>query len=58
MGGTLQHLLYNGIIHNFDPEDTEARRIIEGIYRVEDSLIQAGLLPSDFMLLVGRPRST
>ena len=57
LGGTLQHLLYNGIIHNFDPEDAEARRIIEGIYRVEDSLIQAGLLPSDFMLLVGQQRS-
>ncbi|MCW5849748.1 MAG: class I SAM-dependent methyltransferase [Anaerolineae bacterium] len=57
LGGTLQHLLYNGIIHNFDPQDPQARRIIEGIYRVEDSLIQAGLLPSDFMLLVGQQRS-
>jgi len=23
LGGTIQHLLYNGIIHNFDPNDEE-----------------------------------
>ena len=57
LGGTLQHLLYNGIVHNFDPQDAQACRIIEGLYHVEDSLIQAGLLPSDFMLLVGQKRS-
>lgn len=54
LGGTLQRLLYNGIVHNFDPEDPEACRAIEAIYRVEDSLIDAGLLPSDFMLLIGQ----
>jgi SAM-dependent methyltransferase len=54
LGGTLQHLLYNGIVHNFDPQDPAACRALEAIYCVEDNLIDAGLLPSDFMLLIGQ----
>lgn len=56
LGGTLQHLLYNGIAHNFWPVTEEASRCLQGIMTVEDSLIDSGLLPSDFMLLVGRRR--
>lgn len=54
LGGTLQHLLYNGIAHNFRPDHPDAGRIIEGVYKTEDALIDTGLLPSDFMLLVGQ----
>jgi SAM-dependent methyltransferase len=57
LGGTIQHLLYNGIIHNFWPMTDEAGRCLHGIFGVEDQLIDAGLLPSDFMLLVGRKRA-
>jgi SAM-dependent methyltransferase len=56
LGGTLQHLLYNGIVHNFSPEDEEATRWIEGIGRVEDALVDSGCLPSDFLLTIGRRR--
>jgi SAM-dependent methyltransferase len=56
LGGTLQHLLYNGIVHNFWPETEESVRALRGILAVEDQMIDAGLLPSDFMLLVGRKR--
>lgn len=56
LGGTIQHLLYNGIVHNFWPVTEEASRAIQGIFAVEDRLIDSGLLPSDFMLLVGRRR--
>jgi SAM-dependent methyltransferase len=56
LGGTLQHLLYNGIVHNFFPVTEESGRCLHGILGVEDQLIDAGLLPSDFMLLVGRKR--
>jgi SAM-dependent methyltransferase len=56
LGGTIQHLLYNGIVHNFRDEDLDARRMLQGICRTEDALIDAGLLPSDFQLLVGRRR--
>jgi SAM-dependent methyltransferase len=56
LGGTLQHLLYNGIVHNFWPLTAEASRALHGILEVEDQLIDSALLPSDFMLLVGRRR--
>ncbi|HUF17394.1 MAG TPA: class I SAM-dependent methyltransferase [Thermoanaerobaculia bacterium] len=56
LGGTIQHLLYNGIMHNFRPEVPGAAEIIQGICQIEDGLIDSGLLPSDFMLLIGRPR--
>jgi ubiquinone/menaquinone biosynthesis C-methylase UbiE len=57
LGGTIQHLLYNGIVHNFDPKSEEAVRYVQKIYTYEDSLIDSGKLPSDFMLLVGRKRA-
>ncbi len=57
LGGTIQHLLYNGIMHNFSLTDEAAQQFIRGVYSVEDSLIEAGMLPSDFMLLVGRRKS-
>ncbi|MEP6994710.1 MAG: class I SAM-dependent methyltransferase [Acidobacteriota bacterium] len=53
LGGTIQHLLYNGIIHNFAPGEPEAERILRGIFEVEDALVDSALLPSDFQLLVG-----
>jgi hypothetical protein len=56
LGGTIQHLLYNGIVHNFWPVTPESRQAMEGVFRVEDALIDSGLLPSDFALLVGRRR--
>lgn len=54
LGGTIQHLLYNGIVHNFLPDDDEAIRNVRAILEVEDSLVDSEMLPSDFMLLVGR----
>ncbi len=54
LGGTIQHLLYNGIAHNFAPGDPEAEAILGGVWGTEDALIDSNLLPSDFQLLVGR----
>ncbi len=56
LGGTIQHLLYNGIIHNFQLTDAEATAHLQAIIAVEDALLAAELLPSDFQLLVGRKR--
>ncbi len=53
LGGTIQHLLYNGIVHNFRPGDPESRGDHPGDPRAEDALIDFGMLPSDFQLLVG-----
>jgi SAM-dependent methyltransferase len=54
LGGTIQHLLYNGILSNFSRDDPEAERLTRAVYEVEDALIDSGILPSDFQLLVGR----
>jgi SAM-dependent methyltransferase len=56
LGGTLQHLLYNGIVHNFGPERSAAADYVRAIFETEDALVDRGLLPSDFMLLVGKRR--
>jgi hypothetical protein len=57
LGGTIQHLLYNGIIHNFPPGDGETEPLLRGIWEIEDGLIDSGLLPSDFQLLIGARES-
>ncbi len=54
LGGTIQHLLYNGIVHNFTPGEPEAEALVRGIWEVEDGLVDSGMLPSDFQLLVGQ----
>ncbi len=54
LGGTIQHLLYNGIVHNFRPGEPEAEALMRGVCAAEDSLIDSGMLPSDFQLLVGQ----
>ena len=54
LGGTIQHLLYNGILSNFKTDDPDAERLVRAIYEVEDVLIGSRILPSDFQLLIGR----
>lgn len=54
MGGTLQHLLYNGIVHNFIRDRAAAESYVKAIYKMEDLLMDFCLIPSDFMLLIGQ----
>lgn len=54
LGGTIQHLFYNGIAHNFSPSDEDAVRCLHAIMAVEDALIDSQLLPSDFVLIIGK----
>lgn len=56
LGGTIQHLLYSGIIHNFPDGDSEIDHMIDCIDGIETTLIDLGPLPSDFVLLIGRRR--
>lgn len=58
LGGTLQHLFYNGIVHNFRTDDPEALKYLQAVWEVEDSLVDLDVLPSDFMLLIGRRRDS
>ncbi|HET8548828.1 MAG TPA: class I SAM-dependent methyltransferase [Bryobacteraceae bacterium] len=55
LGGTLQHLLYSGIIHNFPDGDVNVDRMIDCIDGLETAMIETGMLGSDFALLIGTP---
>jgi len=54
LGGTIQHLLYAGIIHNFKDDDPDAQRIINSIDKLESFLIARKTIPSDFDLMIGK----
>ncbi len=54
LGGVIQHLLYQGILHNFAPGDERAAETVSAIDRLESRMVAAGVLDNDFMLLVGR----
>jgi SAM-dependent methyltransferase len=58
LGGTIQHLLYNGIVHNFTLDRRDAMDRVQALLDVEDALIDSGMLVSDFMLLVGMRRDS
>ena len=56
LGGTLQNLLYNGIIHNFSDDGPESLRLLNAVADLEDTLLARRQLPSDFQLVIGRRR--
>ena len=56
LGGTIQHLLYSGIVHNFPDNDPEIDHLIDCIDGIERTMIERGALPSDFVLLIGKRR--
>ncbi|MEO8215667.1 MAG: class I SAM-dependent methyltransferase [Acidobacteriota bacterium] len=56
LGGTIQHLLFSGIMNNFGPGDGEAERHVRAVMAAEDVLVDRGGLPSDFALLIGMKR--
>ena len=47
-GGTLNHLVFQNIAANFDPENVYHRSIIELLIHHENVLVRQGILPSDF----------
>ncbi len=51
-GGTVLHLLFSGIAHNFLSEDTETRHWLDICFEVEDSLLRKGDIQSDFIIAV------
>ncbi len=56
LGGTVLHLLLYDVVQNFDPGDPRENRLLALICLLEESLIAAGGLPSDFRVLVARNR--
>ena len=56
LGGTIQHLLYSGIVHNFPDDDPATDHLIDCIDGLERVFIERGIVPSDFVLLIGKKR--
>jgi SAM-dependent methyltransferase len=56
IGGTLLNPFLSGILENFDEEDELDRSFISLVAMLEESLIQGGAAPSDFVVDVYRRR--
>jgi ubiquinone/menaquinone biosynthesis C-methylase UbiE len=55
-GGTLLDLLLEHIVHNFDSSNEKDVAAVRLLARVEDVLIRAGVLPSDFTVMALRKK--
>lgn len=55
-GGTLNHLVFANIAANFDPDDRSHRSIVERLIDHENTVIETGLMPSDFKVFMARPK--
>jgi len=55
-GGTILHPLLADIAGNFESDDPAVASVLQALIRTEEALIESGLLPSDFALLVARPK--
>jgi SAM-dependent methyltransferase len=55
-GGTLNHLVFQNIAANFNPENAYHRSIVELLIHHENLLIREALLPSDFKVFMARPK--
>lgn len=51
-GGTILHLLFNGIAHNFLSEDCETQRFIRLCFEIEDLLLKNKNIQSDFVIAI------
>jgi hypothetical protein len=57
-GGTLLQFVLSDIAGNFDPADPKDVAMIDLLCLYEKTLIDKGVLPSDFVYLVARPSSS
>jgi SAM-dependent methyltransferase len=57
-GGTLLQFVLSDIAGNFDPADPKDVAMIDLVCLYEKTLIEKGVLPSDFVYLVARPRAS
>ncbi|MCK4761854.1 MAG: class I SAM-dependent methyltransferase [Candidatus Aminicenantes bacterium] len=57
-GGAVLHLLFSEIAHHFLGEDPLTRELLRLCFAVEDTLMKAKEISSDFILAVGRKKGT
>lgn len=55
-GGTLLQFLLSGIAGNFRADDPKSMAVLDMLFRIEDTLIDTGHLPSDFVVCAARAK--
>jgi SAM-dependent methyltransferase len=58
IGGTILHMLLEGIAGNFAENDARAVSYLEAIFQTEDQLITNGTLQHDFAVIIARRKPT
>ena len=53
-GGTILHLLFEEIAHNFLKNDPATNRLLQLCFEIEDVLLELNDIPSDFVLAICR----
>lgn len=56
-GGSILHLLFNGIAHNFLSDDNETLSYLDIIFRAEDLLMASQDIQSDFIVAICKKKS-
>lgn len=56
LGGTILHLLFRGIAHNFLQDDPETRDWLQICFKLEDVVMRTKQVPSDFIFAVCKRR--
>ena len=54
LGGTVLHLLLDGIAGNFDYDNPKDMRILKMLFEIEDAFIDIDAIQSDFALVIAR----
>lgn len=57
LGGTILQFLLADIAGNFEPDEAGAR-LLEMLFAIEDALIDAGHIESDFAYIVAAPKAS
>jgi hypothetical protein len=56
-GGSILMPLLDDIASNFETDDPASSGLLEMLLRIEDALLDAGELTSDFVYFVARPKA-
>jgi ubiquinone/menaquinone biosynthesis C-methylase UbiE len=57
-GGTILHLLFSGISHNFLSADDECQRILRLCFEIEDMMIDSSNISSDFAVIICKKQAS
>lgn len=54
LGGTILHVLLDGIAGNFDYDNPKDMRLLKMLFEIEDTFMEIGEIQSDFALVIAR----